>query len=129
MRFLLVAGHTTVDGREESDAAYGLCYTCHQRESVLAASAFPEHGSHIIEEKAACATCHNAHGSVRNRALIRFGEETIISGVSPSARTGKLAFESDGPGSGACFLTCHSYDHAPEAYGTMKLLPLTLHRQ
>jgi len=64
-----------------------------------------------------CATCHSGHGSVGNRALSRFGEETLIAGVTPSLRTGRLAFVSSGPGSGECYLTCHGRDHAPETYG------------
>jgi hypothetical protein len=43
---------------------------------------------------------------------------TLVSGVSPSLATDRLLFESFGPGSGACYLTCHGRDHAPEAYGS-----------
>lgn len=120
--FLLRANYTTVDGSSESPTVYALCYTCHRREIVLERSPFPLHASHVETVKATCATCHNPHGSVDNRALIRFGEETTISGVSPSMSTGRLEFLSDGPGSGACYLTCHGVDHGPEAYGSMKSL-------
>lgn len=122
VRFILRGAHPTVDGSNESLSTYMLCYSCHERQNVLNSSAFPHHARHIVEERSACATCHNAHGSVNNRALIRFGEETFVAGVSPSASTGRLAFVSEGPGSGMCFLSCHGYDHAPEAYGTMELL-------
>jgi len=115
--FILRAAYTTVDGSPESAAAYGLCYTCHERDRVLDSPVFPEHRLHIVERRASCATCHNPHGSVANRSLIRFGEETVVSGVSPSASTGRLAFESSVAGSGTCYLTCHGRDHAPEAYG------------
>ena len=121
--YLLRARYTTVDGASESAEAYALCYTCHARSDALAAAAFPEHEQHIVDLRASCATCHNAHGSVINRALIRFGEETIIAGVGPSALTGRLAFVSSGPGSGACYLTCHGRDHAPEGYGLGTLPP------
>ncbi len=115
---LLRAGHATLDGAPESPTTYALCYLCHQRESVLAAtSPFPGHDRHVVELKASCATCHNPHGSVANRALVRFGEETLVAGVAPSVKTGRLAFVSDGPHSGACYLTCHGRDHAPETYG------------
>jgi hypothetical protein len=119
--FILKAPYTTLDGSSESPTTYALCYTCHRRQAVLNASGFKEHGLHITEVRAACATCHSPHGSVGNRALIRFGEETHMATVSPSGATGRLQFVSDGPGSGACFLTCHGRDHAPEAYGAMKL--------
>jgi cytochrome c553 len=117
VQFLLRAAYTTVDGSPESASAYTLCYTCHEQEQVLDSPAFPEHRRHVVELRASCATCHNAHGSVANRSLIRFGEETIISGVSPSASTGRLAFVSDSAGSGTCYLTCHGWDHAPATYG------------
>lgn len=121
--FLLRAPYSTLDGSAESPASYGLCYTCHSREGVLSTPGFPEHRKHIVELRASCATCHNAHGSVANRALIRFGEETFVAGVSASAQAGRLAFVSDGPGSGACFVTCHGRDHAPETYGLMGFAP------
>jgi predicted CXXCH cytochrome family protein len=115
---LLRFPYTTVDGSSESQAVYRLCYSCHVRRDVLSSTRFPEHALHVVEERASCATCHNPHGSVGNRALIRFGEETFISGVSPSVSTGTLDYVSDAPGSGVCYLTCHGEDHAPEAYGT-----------
>jgi predicted CXXCH cytochrome family protein len=121
--FLLKFNYTTVDGNEESEEAYSLCYTCHEREKVLASTLFPEHQQHIVDEATSCATCHNPHGSIDNRALIRFGEETTLGGVSPSGLTGQLAYESMGLGSGACYLTCHGYDHSPETYGGA-LVPL-----
>ena len=115
--YLLSARYATSDGAAESPSTYALCYSCHRRDAVLASAAFPEHRRHVIEIGAACATCHNAHGSVQNRALVRFGEETVVSGVSPSGRTGRLAYSSSGPGSGSCYLTCHGKDHAPASYG------------
>lgn len=114
---LLRASYTTTDGSEESREVYGLCYNCHDRTRVLESSTFPEHRTHIVEERAACSTCHNPHGSVENRALIRFGERSLVPGVTASGSTGRLAFVSNGPGSGTCYLTCHGVDHGPEGYG------------
>ena len=116
VQYLLRTGYTTVDGEGESVETYQLCYVCHRRELVILSDLFPEHGRHIVTERTSCATCHNAHGSVENRALIRFGEETILSGVAPSLTTGRLAFESELPGEGTCYLTCHGFDHGPETY-------------
>jgi hypothetical protein len=121
--FVLRRNYTLGDGAEESAATYALCYDCHRREAVLESSVFPEHGEHIVEERASCATCHSPHGSLSHRALIRFGEQTTPGGVGPSGRTGRLAFLSTGPGSGACYLTCHGVDHAPETYGGMAVEP------
>jgi len=120
VQYILRRAYNTIDG-PESKEAYALCYGCHDRKKVLESPAFPQHGEHIVDVGASCATCHNPHGSVINRALIRFGEETIVSGVAPSPSTGRLAFESTGPGSGACYLICHGKDHGPATYGSASL--------
>lgn len=117
VQYILRDEYVTVDGADESRESYALCYGCHEREKVLESPNFPLHELHIVKERAACSTCHNAHGSVDNRALVRFGEETHIAGVSPSIQTGRLAFESTAPGSGSCYVTCHGVDHAPMRYG------------
>lgn len=120
-RKLLRRPYTTVDGAGESAEVFALCYSCHDRAAVLDRSAFPEHREHIVDLKASCATCHSAHGSIANRALIRFGEDATFGGVAPSAKGGRLAFSSTGPGSGSCWLSCHGRDHGPESYGMEKL--------
>lgn len=114
---LLVASYVRTDGSPESADTYALCYRCHNRAALLSGSGpFPEHRTHVVEERTACATCHNPHGSVTNRALIRFGEETTLGGVKPSS-SGRLEFLSPGQGSGLCYLTCHGEDHDPKGYG------------
>ncbi len=115
--YILRSSYATTDGAQESPVVYGLCYDCHRREAVLETSTFPLHREHVVEARASCATCHNPHGSVDNRSLIRFGEETTIAGVAPSPSTGRLAFVSAVPGSGACYLSCHGFDHGPASYG------------
>jgi len=127
--YLLLEEYATADGNGESAQAYGLCYRCHDRSSVLNSSSFPEHRLHVVEERASCATCHSAHGSVGNRALIRFGEETTVAGVTPSVKTGRLQYLSSTPGSGTCYLTCHGEDHSPETYGPAPPIPAALVQQ
>jgi len=119
--FILAFNYTFVDGGAESPQTYALCYRCHDRRAVLESPRFPGHARHIEIERSSCATCHDPHGAIGNRALIRFGEEMQLASVAPSASTGRLAFISDAPGSGACYLTCHGKDHAPEGYGSLKL--------
>jgi len=36
-------------------------------------------------------------------------------------KSGRLAFVSDGAGSGACYLNCHGEEHGPKSYGAMRL--------
>jgi predicted CXXCH cytochrome family protein len=112
--YILRYAYTTVDGSQESERVYALCYECHDRELVLE---LPLHQDHVVDKRASCFSCHNPHGSVDNRALIRFGDNTIVGGLAPSISTGRLAFVSVGPGSGSCFLTCHGVDHGPKSYG------------
>ena len=122
VRHLLRREYVTADGNPEGRESYGLCYECHDRDRVLEASPFPLHELHVVDQQVACATCHSAHGSVENRALIRFGEETHLANVGPSGSSGRLEFISPGPGSGSCFVGCHGIDHAPASYGATELL-------
>ncbi|HSM14176.1 MAG TPA: cytochrome c3 family protein, partial [Thermoanaerobaculia bacterium] len=114
---LLRSPYRLYDGVREAPETYALCYSCHVRERVLDGSPFELHRSHVVDQSASCATCHSAHGSIENRALVRFGEETLLAGVQPSLTTGRLAFVSGAPGSGLCYLTCHGVDHGPMGYG------------
>ena len=120
VRFILRSEYNTFDGSPESSAAYALCYACHERDKILNSTSFPSHRLHIIDERTSCATCHDPHGSSRNRALIRFGDEASPAGVSSSLGSGILAFVSSGPGEGSCYLTCHGSDHSPRGYGGLE---------
>ena len=122
VEYVLTDSYATVDGGLETATTYALCYRCHDRESVLDRSPFATHRLHVVDVRASCATCHNPHGALVNRALIRFGEESRLTGVAPSARSGRLEFTSSGPGSGSCTLSCHGRDHEGETYG-VSLLP------
>lgn len=118
-RGLLVLNYQMEDGRSESAFAYALCYKCHNRDSILGNESFPYHSLHIEGSAArgnpgtSCFTCHDAHGSSANPALLRFDEEV----VSPPA-TGKLKYVPQGVGArhGSCYLNCHGVEHAPLSY-------------
>jgi hypothetical protein len=62
-------------------------------------------------EPSTCATCHAAHGSMREAALIEFDRAV----VSPSSMGG-VSFQRSGLGHGTCTLTCHGYDHVQTRY-------------
>jgi predicted CXXCH cytochrome family protein len=111
VRHILDSEYTSTDGEEESPTTYALCYSCHDRDAVLTSTRFPDHQRHVVDQRISCSSCHDPHGSMANRALIRFGEGLGRIGFGPSVSTEVLAFESNGPGTGSCYLTCHGYDH------------------
>jgi len=117
---VLIARYETADFTPESASAYALCYTCHWRDGsngILTDRSFV-HTKHL-DEGASCSTCHDSHGiassqgSLTNNAhLINF-ESSI---VFPDPLTGFLKYESTGPFSGQCYLSCHGVDHSPKSY-------------
>ncbi len=116
---LLIKPYSMIDYTSESAAKYALCYSCHDRNSILGDESFAEHRKHIVEERATCSTCHDAHGVsspgslTNNSHLINFD----ISVVSPDPSTGRLEFIDEGRFAGQCFLRCHGENHDPERYG------------
>jgi predicted CXXCH cytochrome family protein len=118
---LLLAQYDTLDNTPESAAAYALCYRCHERQGangVLQDRSFP-HSVHVVDERAPCSICHDAHGiastvgnGVNNSHLINF-DVTI---VFPNPVDGRLEFVDTGIFSGSCTLTCHGQSHVDRAY-------------
>lgn len=116
---ILVEHYATGDNQIESAYAYGLCYRCHKRSSIMGNESFPSHSRHIAGERnfkgggTSCYTCHTSHGSVENRYLIRFNREYVSESSS-----GKMKFVEKGTYSfhGECWLTCHGVDHNPKTY-------------
>lgn len=102
----------------ESPAAYALCYSCHDRNSILSDNTFGEHQMHIQGENVTCNSCHDSHGVslaagatiANNSRLINFNTDV----VTPSG--GVLAWTSNGLNSGSCTLVCHGENHNPETY-------------
>jgi hypothetical protein len=116
---LLTDNYSTGDGLVESPFAYGICYKCHKRSSIMGNESFPSHSRHIAGEGnfkgggTSCYTCHTSHGSVENRYLIRFNRDYVS-----ESSTGKLKFVEKGTYAfhGECWLTCHGVDHNPKTY-------------
>jgi predicted CXXCH cytochrome family protein len=116
---LLALRYDTTDNTPESATAYALCYRCHDRSSILANQSFPTHSLHVVNNQTPCSACHDAHGissnqgtTMHNSSLINF--DTTI--VHPDPVTNKLEFDSQGPGHGQCFLSCHNSVHSPKSY-------------
>jgi predicted CXXCH cytochrome family protein len=108
---ILELPYTVEDDTAEAPLSYALCYKCHDRESLLRdqARSFP-HTKHVVDAKAPCAICHDAHGSRTNPGLINFvlrdraGKEI----VSPSRGQGRIEYQ---PRLGQCALLCHGKNH------------------
>ncbi|MCX5688981.1 MAG: cytochrome C, partial [Planctomycetota bacterium] len=116
---LLSARYEVADNTSESASVYALCYKCHDRANILNDVSFKEHKKHIVDLRAPCAACHDAHGigsaqgtATGNSNLINFA--TAI--VTPSRRTGRLEYRDTGRYRGQCYLTCHGEDHGPLSY-------------
>jgi predicted CXXCH cytochrome family protein len=109
------------DFTAENPASYALCYKCHSRDSILADQSFRAvnsqgqsrgHRFHIVDQKTACTTCHDSHGTVTAKHLINFNRDY----VTPSTSLPLIQYTSTGSGSGNCTLSCHGADHAGTSY-------------
>jgi predicted CXXCH cytochrome family protein len=100
-----------------SASSYALCDKCHDvNNSILADQSFKYHSKHVLSDGAACSVCHDPHGVlngnvVNNSHLINFD----LSIVGPSSSS-VLRYDSTGPRTGTCYLTCHGKDHNPLSY-------------
>ena len=119
---LLVAACSTADGTAESYGAYALCYTCHQRDSILQDQSFPLHHLHIVDQSTPCSVCHDSHGissvqgqPANNAHLINF--DTSV--VRREPITGQIVYTSTGINQGMCTLLCHGEAHLNRPYGGM----------
>ena len=117
---ILLRQYLTLDNTPESPSSYALCYSCHDRNSILADQSFSLHNQHIVEERTPCNVCHDPHGisdtqgnSINNTHLINFD----ISVVFPAmGSTGGLQFTDNGRFAGSCTLNCHGRQHMNLSY-------------
>jgi len=110
-RPLLERNLVLTDYQPESPATYALCYKCHSRSVVLSNTSFKFHQSHVVQDQAACTTCHDSHGVANASHLINFNNLY----VTPSSN-GHLGYVSTGTLHGNCTLTCHGKDHQSTSY-------------
>jgi predicted CXXCH cytochrome family protein len=119
---LLIDNYSTDDFTTESARAYALCYRCHDRRSILSDESFPLHRVHIMDARASCAACHDAHGISRTQGSSRNHSNLInfdLSVVEPASGGlgGRIEYEDLGQYRGSCTLTCHGLTHVRLEYG------------
>lgn len=118
---ILKAQYLKANNTPESAAAYALCYSCHNRNTIINSSgSFGQnvHRKHIVGEDTPCNTCHDPHGisssqgnNTNNTHLINFN----TSFVTPDG-SGRLRFEDNGVFHGRCYMICHGESHNPKSY-------------
>jgi predicted CXXCH cytochrome family protein len=100
---------------------FALCFKCHSSTSILSDQSFRAvnalgvdrgHRFHVVDQKAACTTCHDSHASNKEH-LINFNTSYV------SLYNGVREYNSTGPNLGNCTLTCHSFDHDKTSYPTL----------
>ncbi len=88
-----------------------LCDKCHDvQNSVLVDRSFGKHRVHVVDQRAACSTCHDPHAS-QSPMLVNFD----LSIVAPNS-SGVLQFTRTSPGHGTCSLRCHGTEHNNLSY-------------
>ncbi len=118
---LLVRNYDTDDFTTESAQAYSLCYGCHDRDSILGDETFSRHRRHVVDLRAPCSTCHDAHGIYRGQgnatnhsSLINFDRTIVSPAETPTGR--RLEYQDTGRLAGNCTLTCHGFAHVNMPY-------------
>jgi predicted CXXCH cytochrome family protein len=117
-KHLLERNYTTSDFTDESSYSYGLCYKCHDRNSIMSDESFTEHKKHIVDQKTPCSACHDPHGisssqgnPINNSHLMNF-DLTIVR----QNGLGRMEFVDQGRFAGQCYLNCHGKEHGPQQY-------------
>ncbi|MFQ5501480.1 MAG: cytochrome c3 family protein [Phycisphaerae bacterium] len=118
---LLVRNYTTTDFTTESAQTYALCYSCHNRDSILNNDSFSLHRFHIVTQRAPCSACHDPHGvylgqgsSINHGSLINF-DLSIVQPATTATSSG-IQYVDTGRFSGTCTLACHGRLHISFPY-------------
>jgi len=84
----------------ESQQGYALCYSCHDRRSILGNESFQRHKEHIVYYHVPCSACHTPHGTPMNQHLIQFSNRFVY--ATPMA-----SYVLSNIGKPLCYLKCH----------------------
>jgi predicted CXXCH cytochrome family protein len=116
---LLAGAYSTADYTTESEFAYGLCYKCHERTSIIGDQSFPKHQVHVVTQRIPCSACHDGHGIAAGQGNARNNSHLInfdVTIVQPDPTSGRREYVDTGMGSGNCTVSCHGVVHVRTAY-------------
>lgn len=97
--FMLKKKYLTSESAE-GPTVYELCYSCHDRDSILRNDSFKKHYEHVVFNHVPCSACHTAHGSRTNRHLIDLN--TAFARPTPMP-----TYISSSAGNPLCMINCH----------------------
>jgi len=97
----LLSGRYTKTQTAESPSVHELCYSCHERQSILADESFQRHRMHVVFLHIPCSACHAPHGSRYNPHLISFDTRSF---VDSAPMPGYVPAQAGKP---MCYLKCH----------------------
>lgn len=114
-RPILRQRYDTIDNQPENEAAYALCYRCHDRTKLLDDAGLYNtsgHRQHVVDARAPCSVCHDPHGVAMDgngdhTHLINFDQ--LI--VAPLPGNFAPLFQDLGTRAGRCLLVCHGVLH------------------
>lgn len=97
----------------ESALSYELCYSCHDRNSILGDNSFGEHYLHIVDQHTPCNACHDPHGISNTQGTITNNSHLINFDLNIVTASGNsvVQFVDTGLFSGYCQLRCHGRGH------------------
>jgi predicted CXXCH cytochrome family protein len=115
---ILERPYQTSDPQPYSPASYDLCFKCHDATALMNPTNNFHHNTHVVQNQAPCAACHDAHGSRRNAHLIDFmlRDRNNNPVVAPNATAPLPLYTPLGPGHGRCDLVCHGSGHVARSY-------------
>ena len=95
---------------------------------MLGCGRLSRHRLHVVDIRAPCSICHDAHGIYRGQGtavnhgnLINFDLSIVAPADSPNGR--RVEYQDTGRLSGNCTLTCHGLTHVSFSYSSNRAGP------